>query len=308
MKICKIEKLASKGYIKSVFDLGIETNENFFCNGVLKHNCRCVLINASINGSKFFSRQGQPIEQLVELEEEAKNLPLGYVYDGELLLDNKENLDSKDLYRATVKVTGADKEKKDLIFNVFDMIPIKDFQDGYCNGPASLRKEQLSEIFTFMKLPHIVDVPILYYGNDKSMITKYLDEITGMGGEGVMINISNAPYECKRVKTLLKVKKFQTLDAKCIDMEEGTGNFKNSLGAIKVEFLGPDEKIYTCKVGSGFKQDERAYYWNHKDKILNKIVEIGYFEMTNNQNDDNISLRFPTFKYVRNDKCEMSSY
>lgn len=95
---------------------------------------------------------------------------------------------------------------------------------------------------------------------------------------------------------------------KVIDIEEGTGANKNSLGAVKVEFIGPDNKIYTCKVGSGFKQDERIYFWNHKDEILGKIIEIGYFEITNNQQNDDYSLRFPTFKWVRNDKTEISMY
>ena len=268
---------------------------------------RIVCIN-DISGPKFFSRQGQQIYGLDQLTDEFKILPKNYVYDGELLLDNKNNLDSKDLYRATMKIISSDSIKENVIFNCFDMMKIADFESGICRESAHDRKYKLKEILHEYKTNHIHNVDILYEGNDQSQILYWLDKITKAGGEGVMINISDAPYECKRVKTLLKVKKFQTLDAKCIDMEEGTGNFKNSLGAIKVEFLGPDEKIYTCKVGSGFKQDERAYYWNHKDKILNKIVEIGYFEMTNNQNDDNISLRFPTFKYVRNDKCEMSSY
>lgn len=266
---------------------------------------RCVLINNGINGPKFFSRQGQPIEQLIELEEEAKHLPFGYVYDGELLLDNKDNLESKDLYRATVKVTSADKEKTNLIFNVFDMIPLKDFQDGCCNAPASLRKEQLLERFTFMKLPHIIDVPILYYGNDKNMITEYLDKITNEGGEGVMINIADAPYECKRSKGLLKVKKMQTCDVKVIDMEEGTGKNKGKLGALKIEFIGPDGFTYQNDVGSGLTDEDREYYWNNPDKILNKIVEIQYFEISANQ-QGTFGLRFPVFKWVREDKTEIS--
>ena len=92
---------------------------------------RCICIN-DYDGVKFFSRQGQPIMDLIEIEEEvSRNLPKGLVYDGELLLRNDRNLPSKDLYRETVKVTGSDNVKTDVIFNVFDMLSVEDFQNGY---------------------------------------------------------------------------------------------------------------------------------------------------------------------------------
>lgn len=269
---------------------------------------RCVLINNSLTGPKFYSRQGQLIEQLVELEEEAKNLPYGYVYDGELLLDNKLKLDSKDLYRATVKVTGADKEKRDLIFNVFDMLPIGDFQDGICEKSAELRKNELSNIICpngFSQFKFIKEVSVLYQGDDKHAIEEHLNRITNAGGEGVMINIASAPYECKRTKGLLKVKKMQTADVRVIALEPGTGKNYNKLGALKVEFIGPDGNIYTCSVGSGLTDDDRERFWNAPELIDGKIIEIQYFEISSNQNGT-YSLRFPVFKWIREDKTDIS--
>lgn len=268
---------------------------------------RAVIIKTD-ESVEIFSRQGQTFENLVEIERDAKQLPSGYVYDGELLLDNKNNLDSKDLYRATMKIVSSDDVKRDIIFNCFDCLPIEDFKNGIYKTPCIERKTALHNLLSMSNLYFIKEVEMLYSGNDQSQITYWLDKITSEGGEGVMINIADAPYECKRTKGLLKVKKFQSADVKVIDIEEGTGANKNSLGAVKVEFIGPDNKIYTCKVGSGFKQDERIYFWNHKDEILGKIIEIGYFEITNNQQNDDYSLRFPTFKWVRNDKTEISMY
>lgn len=268
---------------------------------------RAVIIKTD-ESVEIFSRQGQTFENLVEIERDAKQLPSGYVYDGELLLDNKNNLDSKDLYRATMKIVSSDDIKRDIIFNCFDYLPIEDFKNGVYKTPCIERKTTLHNLLSMSNLYFIKEVEMLYNGDDQSQITYWLDKITSEGGEGVMINISDAPYECKRTKGLLKVKKFQSADVRVIGIEEGTGANKNSLGAVKVEFIGPDDKIYTCKVGSGFKQDERIYFWNHKDEILGKIIEIGYFEITNNQQNDDYSLRFPTFKWVRNDKTEISMY
>lgn len=264
---------------------------------------RCVYV-ATVNG-KFFSRQGQAFEGLIELEEECKMLPLGYVYDGELLLANDNNLESKDLYRETMKVVSADKEKRNIIFNIFDMLPIDDFYKGISNISAKKRKSMISEIFYSLKTPHLKEVDVLYQGDDKNAIEEHLRRITNAGGEGVMINIANAPYECKRTKNLLKVKQFQTADVKVIALEPGTGKNYNKLGALRVEFIGPDDKIYTCSVGSGLTDEDRERFWNHPELIEDKIIEIGYFEISKNQNGT-YGLRFPTYKWIREDKTEIS--
>lgn len=266
--------------------------------------CRCVLINRK-EGPEFYSRQGQVFEGLIQLEEEANKLPKGYVYDGELLL-NKEGLESKDLYRETVKVVGSDSKKKNLIFNVFDILPIKDFENGYCEENSKQRKQRLHNYLN-QNLEWFKEVKNLYEGTDKKEIQKWLDKITSEGGEGVMINLSNSPYECKRTKGLLKVKKMQTCDVLVYGVEEGKGLNKGCLGAAKVWFLGPDGKQYNCDVGGGYTQEQRIDFWKNPKKLIGKIIEISYFEISSNQQGI-YSLRFPVFKYIRDDKTEISMY
>ena len=59
------------------------------------------------------------------------------------------------------------------------------------------------------------------------------------------MNIANAPYECKRSKQILKVKRMQTADVRCIGVLEGDGANKGKLGAITFEFIN-EGKIHTC--------------------------------------------------------------
>ena len=63
------------------------------------------LVGIKENGNiSFFTRQGQPMEGLNDIAKELKDfLPDNYVLDGELLLENKDGLPSKDLYRETMK-------------------------------------------------------------------------------------------------------------------------------------------------------------------------------------------------------------
>jgi len=271
---------------------------------------RCMVIQDPV--PTFFSRQGQSIQGLVELAEQVKHLPPEFIYDGELLLDNPKKLKSEDLYRETVKVTNSDNEKRGLYFNVFDMIDKEAFKKGVDPMPCLARKARLEKLLGDMHAKGLCKnfkiVPMYYVGQDVTEISKWLDKFTRDGGEGIMLNISDAPYECKRTKTLLKVKQFNTADVLVVDVEEGTGANRGKLGAVMVKFIGPDGKNYTCKVGSGFKLEEREQFWADKSLIMGKIIEIGYFELSRNQNDENYSLRFPTFKHLRNDKKEISMH
>ena len=110
----------------------------------------------------------------------------------------------------------------------------------------------------------------------------------------------NKPYEFKRSKALLKMKVMQTCDLKVIGFEEGDGKYRNSLGKIVCDY-----RKYELRVGSGFSDELRDEIWNNKDKYLNNICEIQYFEETHNDKGE-LSLRFPVFKQFRFDKNEES--
>ncbi|MCL2586874.1 MAG: hypothetical protein FWE31_01390 [Firmicutes bacterium] len=255
----------------------------------------------------FFTRQGRVIESLVELDIDVMKLNQDHVYDGELLLEGAEG-NVADIYRATVRVTASDDEKRGLSFNIFDRVLKSDFVTGRSNQPCLERKTQLKEELERVGSPWLKFVPMLYVGKDLKEVDLLLDKYVDAGEEGIMVSPADSPYECKRTKNLLKVKKFHTADVLVVSAEEGTGANKGKLGAVHVKFLGPDGKEYTCKVGSGFKQDERELYWKDQSLIIGKIIEIGYFELSRNQNNDDYSLRFPTFKHVREDKTEISMH
>jgi len=260
----------------------------------------------------FFTRAGRTIDGLVELNESVASLNPDYVYDGELLIQETMG-NAADRYRATVRITASDNPNKSgLTYHIFDRVLKSDFVNGSSSKPALERKrlleEELKRVGETCGRPLLKFVPMLYIGTDTSKIDELLDTQIAAGEEGVMVSPADSPYECKRTKNLLKVKKFHTADVLVKSLEEGTGANIGKLGAVHVEFIGPDGKLYTCKVGSGFKLDERELYWNNPELIIDSIIEIGYFELSKNQNNDDYSLRFPTFKHLRTDKSEISMH
>ena len=252
---------------------------------------------------EFKTRQGKVMEGLIELEEEFKDIPNGIVLDGELILKNDKNLPSDELFRETMKVARKKGEKRNLEFHVFDCIELDGFNKGYDPTPCIERKQKVSNLIKNKKW--LIEVPALYIGKDANMITKLLDEAISNNQEGIMINIANSGYSCKRTKDILKVKAFLDGDMRCVDVIEGTGKNTNKLGAITVEFEY-EGKLYRCDCGSGFSDFERKLYWDNPELILNKIVTIGYFEISKNKNGS-IGLRFPTWKsIIRDDKDDIS--
>ena len=72
------------------------------------------------------------------------------------------------------------------------------------------------------------------------------------------------------------------------------------MGLIKCDYKG-----YELGVGSGFTDEQRHYYWKHRDEIVGKIVQIKYKGETKNK-QGGLSVQFPIFEIVRDDKTEPS--
>jgi len=259
---------------------------------------RCVVIKDN-SVVKSFTRQGKQYEGLEEIESDIANLPFdNIVFDGELIADIQGS--TIEVYAETTsKARSKGSNKTGLIFHIFDMLKLKDFQSGKSQDNCVKRKSYLSSIFENNKLPHCKEVKPLYIGSNLSEVEKWMIHASEQSWEGLMVNMDK-PYICKRSDSILKVKVMSTCDVKVIGFENGTGKYDGKLGAMIVDYKG-----FNCGVGSGFTDVDREYIWNHQEEYLGKIVEIQYFEESKNA-QGGISLRFPVFKKLRTDKIEPS--
>lgn len=247
----------------------------------------------------FYTRAGQKYEGLVDLAAELfTTFPDGIVLDGEItLLANPLGLSSKDQYKQTMKITRKDGEKHGVKMLVFDILTVEEFKTQKCEHTYDERRQLLENLFGTTKRTYFELLPVFYRGKDTTEITKYLEELTSAGEEGVMINICDALYEFKRTTNLLKVKKMDTLDLEIVGIEEGEGRLAGTLGAIHVRYK--DGNI--VKVGSGFSDWMRNEIWQNQIYYIGKICTVRYFEETKNDKGG-ISLRFPIFEEIRLDK------
>lgn len=253
------------------------------------------------NGNiKHISRQGKVVLGLEELNESLRKQNLdGYMLDGELIRKNIDNIPSDDNFRLTTKIVNSKStDKRGLEFVVFDIVPIEDYYKGESKLLYEERLkllENLIEENEFIRL-----VPKFGITDDVEYIYKVLDDVVSNGEEGLMLNTLNGKYGFgKRSKDILKVKKMQTCDIRCLRIEEGEGKYQGKLGKIICNYKG-----YELGVGSGFNDEQREYYYNNPNEIIGHIVEVQYFEESKNEKGE-LSCRFPIFKYVR-DKDEES--
>ena len=259
---------------------------------------------------EFYSRQGQLVEGLIEVEEDMKefckvNKIHNAFFDGELVAVNCEELSSDENYKVVTKTARTKGIKHGLKYNIFDTLSYEEFMSQECDTEYYKRRWLLNELSKNVNLTYINILPVLYNGSDKDMIMEYLNKARENHKEGIMINLDNGMYEFKRTTNLLKVKVMQDADLKIVDVYEGTGKNKGKLGGIIVEFIY-EGNTYRCECGSGFSDDERVDYWNKSEKILNKIATIQYFEISKND-DGGYGLRFPVWTHrIREDKTEIS--
>lgn len=253
---------------------------------------------------EVYSREGHLLEGLVEIEAVFAQFPKGQVYDGELLATNEEGLNSKDLYKKTSSIMRKKGLKKGLEFHAFDLLPIEKFEQGGFEVTCEVRKKALKQVVENQNHELVKYVEPLYIGEfNKEIIEGLADEAKANEEEGIMVQLADVGYACKRTFDILKVKSFESADLRCLDIYEGkSGRNIGSLGGVVLDFH--DNRV---NVGSGIPHELRDAIWANPELVLGKIVEIQYFEAFEEE-DGTLDLRFASFKTIREDKTEPSYY
>lgn len=268
----------------------------FFITTKLDGNRLLILID-ELGGITYRTRTGKDVVELPEITDKVKALNLkNTVIDGEVLITDT-SVSKEDAFNETMKIIRRDGVKTGLTYHAFDILTYDEFRQGLSKQNYQQRRLELD------KLPvndQFRVVPLLYQGNDKGVIPEILKTVLLAGEEGLMINL-NESYRCKRTHTLLKVKEFYTDDLLVVGLQEGTGKYQGMMGGVEVDYKGN-----RVLVGSGFNDEERELYFNQPELIVGKIIEVQYFSESKNQKDDKVSLRFPTFKGLREDKDEVN--
>ena len=247
------------------------------------------------NKATLYSRNGKIFNNFPHIEEAlSKSEYNNLVLDGEVMSDDFQAL-MKQVYRKS----GA--ETDDAYLALFDILPLKEFNNGKSKLNTLDRKKQLDQLSqTFENCIKLVDYAILNFDDEKDnqKFSKMNTEALDKGYEGLMIKPSENYYESKRSHAWLKIKPFIEVTLKIVSIQEGTGKHSGKLGAFQVE--GTDDgKFFSLSVGSGLTDDDRDKFWKSKEKLIGMLVEIRADAITQSIEGEHYSLRFPRFKSFR---------
>lgn len=252
---------------------------------------------ASFYQGKLISRQGKEFIGMQHIISDLEQLGWGWFYDGELIRKNVDNLSDGENFRIGTGIINSDAESKEEIkFVIFDYFPESDIDKKESTPKYKLRREMLNklrEVIEEKGLQNIEIVTMVYEGTDQSQIMKWLDYAVDNGWEGLMLN-KDATYKCKRTIDLIKIKRFYTMDLPIVNVMEGDGKLKGTLGSLVVQY-----KNNTVNVGSGFDDETRKLLWNKKESLIGRVVEVKYKEITKDKKTDLESLQFPIFMQLR---------
>lgn len=252
-----------------------------------------------------FSRNGKELVNFEHIKNQisaavlASNLKGAIVLDGEVMSSSFQDI-MRQVHRKSDVSAG------DAVLNLFDMLTLDEFSAGIC----PMAQKDRSFALNLWYKQHIDTMP-----NVATLSQELVDLDTDVGQqrfrtinqqaidggyEGIMIKDPNAPYECKRVVSWLKLKPFIEVSLNVESVEEGTGKNVGRLGAFVCS--GQDDgKQITVNVGSGFSDRQRDEFWYahiSSNEIVGQVVEVRADAITKNQ-DGTYSLRFPRFLRFR---------
>ena len=253
----------------------------------------------------LFSRNGKEFANFPEIAKQIlldrsafqRNLGSGgrFVLDGEVTGESFQKLMKQAHRKSDVETSG-------MIYNIFDVIPLDDFQRGYWNAQQHKRFDILEQARGLLPNHGCLNIVSglevdLDTAEGHSIMQRYAEDCVAEGFEGIMIKAVDAPYVCKRSDYWMKWKPVISVDLNIVGFEEGTGRNAGRLGAIICEGVDNERNI-RVNVGSGFSDSDRTEYWSGRDDLLGHLVEVQADAVTQNQ-DGTYSLRFPRFLRFR---------
>lgn len=126
---------------------------------------------------------------------------------------------------------------------------------------------------------------------------RYLEDIWGAGGEGIILkHVMGEYHQGKRSRLWIKVKAIQTADGVITGFTSGEGKYSDTIGAIKIGQYRNGKFIKQITKISGMTDDLRYELGSNQEMYMGKVVEFAY------QNKTDESYRHPRFKRFRDDK------
>lgn len=189
------------------------------------------------NGKQLLSRNGNVFHAPAWFTE---HFP-AHALDGELWMGRG----SFELLMQTVRDKVPDESAwREVRYWVFDL-PLS-------SGGFEKRSSELQQLVNQSSSPYIQMVKHLQFQSSELMYA-HMRNVVANGGEGLMLQRSDTPYQAGRHPGLLKLKPFHDAEAVVIGYRPGKGKYKGMVGALVVQ----DADGLQFRLGSGLSDLQR---------------------------------------------------
>lgn len=218
------------------------------------------------------------------------------VYDGEIKGEKFRDV-------TTVARRKSGKDDKCLVFRIWDTIGLIPFtQCSKITPPQWRRRRKLKRLLRLARATHDCPNIQLMPGQDIADMKElwaYFIRLKKAGYEGCVVKDKDASYVFGRSNAMIKVKALgdvgrETFEGDIVKVLRGRPGtkYEGIMGKLLVDVGG-----IHVKVGSGFSDKKREWFWKRRKVLLGRCIEFYADEKI-----EDGSFRFPIFKRFRPDK------
>ena len=244
----------------------------------------------------MFTRNGSVIETLPQIKSLLELASWDeFVLDGEIMGET---------WNDSASVVMSHKKGKDdsnMIFHVFDALPLSDWQDQESHLDLKDRLQLVEELVLKVGARSVVKVPGRLANNENELLLAYMTD-TDAGYEGIMVKDLVAPYLFKRSSNIRKLKPIATYEGIIISNYEGRRGTKREGLWGGFEVVLPNGVV--TRVAGGFTDKMKAEINLDPDSWIGQVVEMeGQPDpLTGDGLTKDGKVRFPVFIRIRDSR------
>jgi len=213
----------------------------------------------------LYTRNGTVVETLVRIQAALEAAD----YD-DVVLDGEAMGDTWNESNSVVMSSKRKKDDANMVFQVFDALPLGDWDDKETTLLYHQRCRLVAEVVARAGSDRVRQVEHIT-AHDEAQLKAFFAQCMDRGFEGVMLKTLHTPYEWDRSRNIMKLKPIATYEGVVVGHYEGRpgGRHEGLFGGFYV--LLPNHVV--TRVGGGFKDELRASIQLNTNAWLDRIVE-----------------------------------
>lgn len=205
------------------------------------------------------------------------------------------------IYNKAVKGTISEAEEDGLHFVLWDLIPYEAWNTGKCTIRYEDRLNSLKELI-HTDFTSVIETHIVHNLDEATAIySKYIAQDL----EGIILKNIDGIWEDKRSKDQVKFKQVMSADLEVVEIVPGKEGKKYAEVAGTIRCKTSCGQLIVD--ASGMSDDQRQEFWDNRESMVGKIVEIEYNGIVKRRGSDVSSLFLPQFVQIREDKTVANS-